>query len=159
MQQIGNRDGPGVEFGRGLEQQLGGGGYALRGGPDAQPVEAGLRLGPQHERGGRFLAASAVGDDDAAPVEVAAFQPGLQELGGGDHGTWREPGGKVGAELVAPSLLGLEPTLNFRADQAGVTHAAHLDVGQRDRATLVGEPTLSDGTSGRLAMSFGAGWD
>lgn len=50
MQQVVSGDGPEVEFGGRLEEQLGSGGDAGRlvaNGPDAQAVEVGLELGTQ----------------------------------------------------------------------------------------------------------------
>ena len=59
VQKIATRDGPEVQLGRRLEQQLSGGGDALgRGadGPDAEPVEAWLQPSPQDKGSIGFLA-------------------------------------------------------------------------------------------------------
>lgn len=51
MKQVALSDRPQVHLGRGLKEQLGGGGDTFQGGaadPNAQPVEARLQLGSQH---------------------------------------------------------------------------------------------------------------
>ena len=83
MQQIAPGDGPEVEFGRGFEEQLRGGGDTGRrvaDGPDAQPVEAGLQLGAEDEGGVGFVVAR-VGYEDGALAEALILQPGVQQAG------------------------------------------------------------------------------
>ena len=80
MQQVVAGDGPEVQLGGCLEQQLGAGDGVVcagAGNPDAQPIKARLQLSTQHERGGGFRPAR-VADEDGAAIEAAAFQPGLQ---------------------------------------------------------------------------------
>ena len=113
MQQVAAGDGPEVQLGRRLEQQLDGGGHTLRGGaddPGAQTIEAGLQLGSQHKRGGGFRLAR-IADKDRAPVEAAALQPGLQEAGGRDEAAL-EGCREVGTDLVAAGLSGAQPPCN-----------------------------------------------